>query len=598
MNIERRMKYKGQGKTVNKTNSKIDIVFDLNTLNLMCSYIISDNKNIKRGALVNLRNLMSMLDLSAYQNDTEKIKMINFINKGLEARLIKNLNNSMVIMKYINGGIIDGDYIDRNSLKILSNEELQWINETVSNSLKYSFIYNDIDKLIDICTRFKACNYINRGAIVDELEELLKEMMTKFRRVNMESITETTFTLREGLFQECVSDVYDQLSNPGNRIITGMQGLNELLGGAFETTRMYMLFGIAGIGKSLTMLDLAYQIKKYNRFYRCQDPTKKPVVVYLTQENTVRESVDRLFSMVMGNVTNMAEYSKEDVINILRDEGELFLSDESPIDIIIKFMPNNSIDTSYLYTLTEDLEDEGYEVICLMQDHIKRIRPVFRTGDLRIDLGTVVNEMKTFGQLKNCVVISISHLNRDANRTIEGNSNNGRNSSDLTKMLGRSSIGESMLMIDNLDGAFIIGQDYDAEGNKYLSFNRIKERFKCTDRYYISQPYLKNSIKLAEDYNLPSPLFKDSLKEAPIMNTYVNNIYNNANVPELSKVINNDGEEIKDSFNGASYSSDLFSSIDDTLINNIVYANDIEAARPIKRKLAVFNLMTTFKNLA
>ena len=30
--------------------------------------------------------------------------------------------------------------------------------------------------------------------------------------------------------------------------------------------------------------------------------------------------------------------------------------------------------TGYLYTLVEDLEDEGYETICLFQDHVKRIR--------------------------------------------------------------------------------------------------------------------------------------------------------------------------------------------------------------------------------
>jgi len=591
MNLERRMKYKGQGKTINKTNIKIDIVFDINTLNLMCSYVLSENSNIRRGTLTNLRNLIAIIDISLYQNDVEKIKMINFINKGLEARLIKNLNNADIILKYINGGIIDNDYIDRNSLKILNNEEIDWINETVSNSLKYSFIYNDIDKMIDICTRFKACNYINRGSIVDEFEELTKEIMTKFRRVRMENQTETMFTLRDGMFQECMSDIYDQLTNPSNRLITGMQGLNELLGGSFETTRIYMFFGRAGIGKSLLLMDLAYQIKKYNRFYKTQDPTKRPVIVYLTQENTVRESVDRLFSMILGKVTNMKDFTKEEVINILRNEGELYLSDQSPIDIIIKYMPNNSIDTSYLYTLTEDLEDEGYEIIALLQDHIKRIRPVLKTGDIRLDLGQVVNEMKVFSQLKNCVVISVSHLNRDADRTIE--SNGGKKSvADLTRLLGRSNIGESMLMIDNLDAAYIIGQDYDSNGDKYLSFNRIKERFKCTDRDYISQPYVKGSIKLTEDFNLPAPLFKDTLKEAPVMNGYVDTMYNVLN-NNVSTVVNDEGDKVDiKGFSGTSYSSNMeyFNPLDNSSsLNMNNFTSNNEQKNNDKIILATFN---------
>ena len=75
------------------------------------------------------------------------------------------------------------------------------------------------------------------------------------------------------------------------------------------------------------------------------------------------------------------------IVRKLREEGELVLNDDSPIDIVIKYKANKSVDTSYLYTLVDDLEDDGYEVICLVQDHVKRIRSIYNSPDLRIELG-------------------------------------------------------------------------------------------------------------------------------------------------------------------------------------------------------------------
>lgn len=534
MNIERRTKYSGRGRSISKTDKKVDINFDLNALNLMCSYILSENRNIRRSHLINMRNLFDILDVSLYQNDIEKMKRFNFIRKGLEARILHNLKDPYIVVKYINGGIIDDDVIDLKNFTSMSNDELIWINQTISEALKYAFIYNDIDRMIDICTRFKAADYRSRGAIVQEFEMLVQEIQSKFRRSRVENLSEMTFTLKDGFFDEVVKDIHEQLSNPCNRLVTGMQGINELLGGGFESTRVYMLLGATGVGKSVTLLNLAYQIKKYNKNYKAKDPTKIPVIVYMTMENTVRETVERLFNLTVSPDIDMTKYSPDEVIHLLRTEGELYLTDESPIDIIIKYVPDKSVDTSYLYTMTEDLEDEGYEVICLIQDHIKRIRSCYPSSDIRLELGAIVNEFKVFASIKDIPVITNSHLNRDAAKTIEEGSR--ANKADLTRMLGRSNIGESMLMLDNLDCAFIINTAYDAQANKYMAFKRIKIRYKATHRDYLNQPFIQgNDIKLVEDYYSAVPVFKDSLQSS----VEESNLYNNGLNNTKSKYQNN-----------------------------------------------------------
>ena len=515
MNITRRQRFSGHGRTAVRTNTKIPINFDLSSLDLMCSYILSENRNIKKGQYYNLRNLMEMLDMEKYINDQEKYKRVQFIKKGLEARLLKNLNNPITIIKYINGGIMDDNVIDMDNFINLSNSEIDWINETVSTSLSYAFIYMEADRAIELFTRFKASDYANISTIVQEIEFFIAEMNTKFRQAKVEKTTERVFSLKDESFISVIQDVYTEINSKYRKLITGMQGVNQLVGGGFEKTRVYLFLGLTGIGKSMTLLNLAYQIKRYNKNFKPKDPTKIPCIVYLTMENTVTETVQRLFQMCVGQNVNMKDYTIDEVIHILKTTGELFLTDESPIDIIIKFKPNRSEDTGYLYTLTEDLEDEGYEVICMIQDHVKRIKAATSQQDIRLELGDVINEMKTFAMIKDIPVITVSHLNRDGARVIDSSSST---KTDLTRMLGKANIGESFLMLDNVDFAGILNNEYDSEGHKYMVFKGIKYRFKVI-RDYICQPFVPdNDVKLIEDYYSPVPLFKETLRSTPTLN--------------------------------------------------------------------------------
>ena len=203
----------------------------------------------------------------------------------------------------------------------------------------------------------------------------------------------------------------------------------------------------------------------------------------------------------------MKNFTVEEVEEKLKREGELYLSDDSPIDIIVKYKPNRSEDTSYLYTLTEDLEDEGYEVIALLQDHIKRLRSIENQPDVRLELGNVANEMKTFAIIKDIPVITDSHLNRDGARIIDSKA--GTTNSDLTRLLGKSNIGESMLMLDNVDLGIILNQE-----QEHMVFKIIKRRV-YTELEYVCIPYMQGRIKLVEDLYSPVPAYKETLQATP-----------------------------------------------------------------------------------
>lgn len=515
MNIETRKRKYGQGKTYVKYKKKLPIVLDLSSLNLMCQYVLSENRNIKRSAYINLRNLIELLDMEKYISDQDKYRRIIFIKKAIEAKLEKGLQNPEAIVKYVNGGFIDKDIIeivDINNFTGMSNSEIDWINETVSNTLSLTFLYEETPKLLDLLTRFMGADSGDISKIGNEIKDSIAHLNTMFRQATVQSVTNETFSLNANILRDRLGDIQDQLKSEYRKLITGMQGLNQMLGGGFENTRCYLFLGVTGVGKSLSLLNIAYQLKKYNKTFKPKDPTKIPCIVYLTMENTVEETVDRLFKMSTGE--DIRNCTQDEAVRLLQSTGELYLTDESPIDIIIKYMPNRSVDTGYLYTLTEDLEDEGYEVICMIQDHVKRIRSVTNETDVRLELGHVINEMKTFAILKDIPMITVSHLNRDGARVIDSSSS--RTKSDLTRLLGKSNIGESLLMLDNVDYGAIINREYDADGNCYLVFKAIKERF-AVMRSYICQPFMSdNELRLVEDIYSQIPVFKESLYDTSL----------------------------------------------------------------------------------
>ena len=552
--FSRNQKYAKMTKSDNY--QKISINLDIVALQLFCNFVVSENKNIHKSNIINLSQLINNLDMSQYENDSEKLSKINFIKKGIEARLVYNLNKKKLILMHINGGLLSDD--NNTNIEEVDNDEIVWINRIVSDALKYGTIYSEVDKLEELCNKFKSADYSSKSKILNDVKNAISDIQNKFRQSDANASSDLYFSLADDKFDECIREVYNTVTSPSNKLITGLTGINELLGGGFESKRVYALFGLPSEGKSITLVDFALQIKKYNPGYICKDPTKKPCVVYFTLENTLEESVVRLCEMV-GIEGSMSDYSVDDLIKKLKTEGELYMNSASPIDLIMIYKPGMSVDTSYLYTISEDLEDRGYEPIAFVIDYIKRIRSSSDNSDTRIWLGNVINEFKVFAATKDLVVITASQLNRDATSHID--ESRKANKADLVRMLGRSQIGESMLILENLDGAFLIAPEWTQDGKKYLGFQRIKKRYKASDLTFLYYPY-QNEIKLLEDLNALSPVYKTTMKDIPQNFNNLNHI-NKTRINEVKDI--NDVKLLKSKSSNNIFLSGSMSIIDDSI---------------------------------
>lgn len=227
--------------------------------------------------------------------------------------------------------------------------------------------------------------------------------------------------------------------------------------------------------------------------------------------NVREETVERLFNMTV-TPEDIRNYTPKQVIKMLREQGQMTLRDDDEIDIMIKYYPNRSIDTNDLYTIIEDIEDDGREVITLILDYIKRIRPAEYGKDEKEELKNVTNELKSLAIELDVPVITAHQLNRGAATVVDAALE--ANKEDVGRFVGRSNVGSAWEVMENADWACIINVEKKRGSNQYyLTMKRIKIRYRDPhDLTYFNHPFeIGNRIRLLDDVHLETSLSETSL---------------------------------------------------------------------------------------
>ena len=499
--------------------------FDIQTLDSFCAYALSENAGIHRNALMSLRDLLRLIGEEQYQQDQACIERIRFCLAVLEIRMDKGIKErSKIIQSLLGIYATEFQSIDPNMYGELDNNTVAWIENLVSSCSNMAFIRNEVLSLGRLCGEFMNADYNHLQEIGMMIKDKVADMHTKFRRNDIEQVEADNTMFLENI-GESIHSIYNEISRPSHKLRTGMQAFNGIIAGGF-VTGVYCLFGLPGEGKTITLINLAYQIREYNKDYVCRDKTKKPIIVFLTMENMVSKVTETLFNIACSPKP-FTELDEREVNELV--EKHLKVTDDNPIGIQVRYKPINSVDTSYIYKLVDDLSDAGYETICVIQDYIKRIRPEDRTRDMRLDLGNVINDFSNIAKHYKIPVITASQFNREGVKTID--EARGSNRHDLVNKLGRHMIGESGLIDENLDCSIFLAKEIvlDDFGNKqiYMGFSCTKSRNRLfTDVVKFYQPFREdNPIAYVCD-EFGQPVFRKSLQrdEEGIAKTYGNSV--------------------------------------------------------------------------
>ena len=526
-----------------KNSDKDEFKIPLGDLELYAAYVVKSIAQNNRSTLAVLSDLLSKIDPYTSYGEGEK-KSINtflFLSHLVNGRL-ENIRDIDILIRQALSKVDETNLMPLDKLdRPLTVNELGIIESNIHDTYENFYTIISMREMNDLFMQYTTnTNRSYRSKVLEKAKNNLRKINEVSRKANIASDTQF-FSLDNDVYTQAIDDVYERNCNPSTKLKTGMTAFNRSLAGGFENGRVYVYLGLPGEGKSTTLLNIGLQIKQNNTQYTTKDKTKRPCVLFLTMENSLDETIERIFNILISE-DNMSSYgSSGEVKKILMQNG-LAITDDSPIDFVIQYVPANTVNTDYLYTMYDQLLDQGKECICVIQDYIKRIRSrdfKLLKGDMRLGLGAVIDEFKEFAIDKQIPVITASQMNREATSKVDDGRKN--RTVDLVRNLGRNNIGESLLILENADAAFIITPETTKFGKKYLGVSSVKTRYKGASLFTFFQPYNnERPIELEQDTNLAQPVFKDTLVEMTQSNS---ESYDTKSMKSIDK---SDDEEIKE----------------------------------------------------
>lgn len=530
--------------------TKIKYKMDKNFLNMIICYIFTKSRAITKANLISIRKFFDYLDINIYATNVTLYARVIFIKKALECILSKGTERKDLILDYcrLENDKETEDIINNiDKYGQLSPTEIKMVNKTISDRLKYAYLIFYKEIISEVFMRMDQNQFKSMNESNQVVKAVLSSCLNDIRKTE-NNISTNVFNLRDDIMDTYIAELVKKATDPSATYITGIRYLNDMLSPGFAPGRLYLWLGITGGYKSSILLQCARWIKLFNKAKpKRKEPSATPTVLLISTENSVEETVIRLFNMCVAD-TPINDYTPENAVKELKTTGKMVLKD-GDTDIYIAYYANNELDTSDLYSIIEDLEDDNREVIALIFDYIKRIRPAEYAPDERLQLKNVSNELKTLAIKLDIPVITANQINRAGNMAIDAAAGEGKE--DLARLLGRANIAVSWDLLENVDWAAIINIEREKRTNLlYLTIKRIKIRYKDMAKYsYINHPFEKDStIRLIDDILLPEPLSKESLSSD--MEGYITagskGIVNGRKRPIVDKFPDEEAEDVFD----------------------------------------------------
>jgi len=507
--LRRRAENKSESRNFNEKLLDVDI--DINIVNKTIYYILY-YESVDNKILYKVKKFINQVNIERFINDDYKHFKYKVLIKLLDEYLERNSHSTDILEVVIK----EIDKSDEKNLTVSLFEELahpdnfldehkvDFIDRFFTKQLKYCALYKNLPDMENISEKLRSNNFEDIEELADVAANVTQTINKSLKDAKSNSKErELDFSLSNvGTFRKIQRYVKTELLKPANIIHTGIKMLNRMLNGGFQAGRVYLFIAPYGGGKSMLLLNVVKWFIECNRHIKKENNGLKPCILYMTQENDTIETSERLFDIAVPKDNSIrmgrdfTELTDDEVVDAYRSQG--WTGDER--DFYVMYRKNKTIDTSDLDAEIDILAEEGYEVKLIAHDYLKRINPVNRHFDLRLDLGEIIDEFSVIAKSRRIPIIEVMQLNRDAIRKI--NENQEKKSNMATK-IGGEHIGESQIILENIDFAFIMLKEIQkATGKMFWTFKRIKSRGKVIEpTNYIAHPFEAGTeARLDEDY--------------------------------------------------------------------------------------------------
>lgn len=459
---------------------KAIMTFEVSTLNTLLKYAMCST--ISKSAIVNLNRLVESLDMKAYSYSPDIVSRLKLLKYVTTARTTFGMREPEVIKTYILNTYTEGaDVLNECEplvMDTLNYTECNAITEIVNERLQYIYIYKYKDKIVETLNKFSKGGWTSYYETVNEVKQSLQELLTNISMVGSNNVgVMRRLNMCADNYADLVDVIVRKAKMPSAVLQTGIRQLNAILSPGFQAGRLYLILGLTGRFKSGTLLNIADQLCKFNGHIKPVEDGMRKTVLFISNENTIEETYARLIDMYSGVDDDLVRMTPEEAVAILKENGHYRFSDNEGITIEFRYYRNMEMNTADIYTIINELADEGYKVIALILDYIARIGSVSGNVEERFRLANVAKELKSVATYFSIPVITAQQVNREGNGIIDAAMRDDK--ADLAKFLGTTAVSESYGLIFEADWVALVNLEKRRSDDQwFLTFNRLKIRGK------------------------------------------------------------------------------------------------------------------------
>ncbi len=502
-------------KRKNIDDQTIKIVFDVDMVEALIKYMRCEYTTSPQKLAV--YRLLEVLDFKQYQYNQDILDRLNLLKILSQGVCENHINDDSVLMSYIREKLDDADQIIKSvnfEKNQITDSECKIMNKFINERLQYIYIYQVKDEIIKELSVFDNIGFTSYYDVVNTLKEKLSKLLVKLQNISSPDELIRQFNFSGDQFIDILTQVVNKAKKPSTILMTGIRQLNAILSPGFQSGRMYTFLGGTGRFKSGTLWNITDQIRQFNPQIKPVENGMRKVLLFVTMENTIYETIIRLFDMYNPGAKDIKEMDVEEVAKVLREEGHFIFTDDAGIDIEMRYYSDLEIATSNLYTLIQELADQGKQVIALILDYILKLNSdKEHHGDERVRISYAGRELKALAQYYDIPVITAMQINREGNSILEATMQD--NKEDIGRFIGNSYIGQCWDLVQESDWVCFINLEMQkSTGKWFLSFKRTKIRGKKDPLAldYFNHPFVNNNgIRLEPDVNKPEPISVISL---------------------------------------------------------------------------------------
>ncbi len=316
---------------------------------------------------------------------------------------------------------------------------------------KIKALFENYDDLSDVLGLIRDGSFDSLDDLVGTYETTIKmlyqNLMDNQRQMTMESTTSLDFVNDD---YEAAVDQIKKKYLDGSRTSTGFKSLDGFFNGGWTPSRLHILAGTSGAGKSTFMticIAKSAQAKNGPPRRNVKDLHNKTdiqhVYVYITMENTADETLMRIYQDVMS-------MTEDDLLDKLRS-GDLnakimkqHINDKikpHAATLVMKYFPGMSISPVDIMGVIDEIEAEfGKGTIAgVFVDYLDLLIADSQYDLYRLELAKITLSLKSIAIQYNIPIITATQLNRPAYRV------------ESAKELGADNMGESIKKVEHSD---------------------------------------------------------------------------------------------------------------------------------------------------